>query len=151
MDIYAYVLFICINTFVDAYTHYMRMYTCLYGSMKLIRSSKHVQKRNRAPDAQHCYYHEYYYYCYYFVLRLLFVFFKLFIQMLKHTLVFVCRCFLLLYNISQIATGVPYSESPRKNVQIALILIEIGRDLICFGPVQSFDLLGWGSHVLRVH
>jgi hypothetical protein len=27
--------------------------------------------------------------------------------------VFVCRCFLLLCNISQIVTGVPYSESPR--------------------------------------
>jgi hypothetical protein len=22
--------------------------------------------------------------------------------------------------------------------------------LTCFGPVQSFDVLGWGSHVLRV-
>jgi hypothetical protein len=61
-----------------------------------------------------------------------------------------CRCFLLLCNISQIATGVPYSEYPRQKVQIAPILINIGRNFTCFGPVQSFDFLGWGSHVLRV-
>jgi hypothetical protein len=54
----------------------------------------------------------------------------------------VCRwCFLLLCYISQIATGVPYSESPRKKTQIAPILIKIGRNLTCFGPVHSFDIL----------
>jgi hypothetical protein len=61
---------------------------------------------------------------------------------------------LLLCKIPQIATGVPYSESPRKKPQIALILITIGRNLTCSRPVQSFDLLlkqeRWGSHVLRV-
>jgi hypothetical protein len=57
---------------------------------------------------------------------------------------------LILCNISQIATGVPYSESLRKKAQIAPILINIGRSVTCFRPVQSFDLLGWGSHVLRV-
>jgi hypothetical protein len=45
---------------------------------------------------------------------------------------------------------VPYSESPRNKSPIAPILIKIGRDLTCFRPVQSLDLLGWGSHVLRV-
>jgi hypothetical protein len=50
-----------------------------------------------------------------------------------------------LCNMSQIATGVPYSESPRKTPQSAPILIKIGRNLTCFGPVQRFDLLGWGS------
>jgi hypothetical protein len=64
---------------------------------------------------------------------------------------FVSWCFLLLCNISQIATGVPYSESPRKKAQSAPIcFINIGCNLTCFGPVQRFDLLGWGSHVLRV-
>jgi hypothetical protein len=53
----------------------------------------------------------------------------------------VCWCFLVLCNISQIATGVPYSESLRTNAQIAPILIKIGCDLTCFGPVQSFDVL----------
>jgi hypothetical protein len=70
--------------------------------------------------------------------------------MLKKHVFVCCRCFLLLCNISQIATGVLYSESPRKKAQSALILINIGCDLTCFGPVQSFDLLGWGSHILRV-
>jgi hypothetical protein len=58
--------------------------------------------------------------------------------------------FLLLCNISEIATGVPYSESLRKKAQTAPTLITIGCNLTCFGPVQSFALLGWGSHVLRV-
>jgi hypothetical protein len=63
--------------------------------------------------------------------------------------------FLLLCNISQIATGVPYSESLRKKAQGAPILVKIGCNLTCFGPVQSFDVLilkkeRWGSHVLRV-
>jgi hypothetical protein len=69
---------------------------------------------------------------------------------LKHVFLCVVGVFLLLCNISQIATGVPYSESPRNKTQIAPILINIGCNLTCFGPVQSFDLLGWGSHVLRV-
>jgi hypothetical protein len=61
----------------------------------------------------------------------------------------VCLCFSLVCNISQIVTGVPYSESLR-TTQIAPILINIGCNLTFFKPVQSFDLLGWGSHVLRV-
>jgi hypothetical protein len=68
--------------------------------------------------------------------------------------VLLCFCvvgvFLLLRNISQIATGVPYSESPRKKSQSAPILINLGSNLTCFRPVRSFDLLGWGSHFLRV-
>jgi hypothetical protein len=44
-------------------------------------------------------------------------------------------------NISQIATGEPYSESPRNKSQIAPILIKIVRNLTCFGLVQSFDVL----------
>jgi hypothetical protein len=52
---------------------------------------------------------------------------------------------LLLCCISQIATGVPYSESPRTIIQAGPILIKIRRNLTCFRPVQSFDLLGWGS------
>jgi hypothetical protein len=76
----------------------------------------------------------------------------------------ICWCFLLLCNISQIATGVRYSESLRKKAQIARILIKFGCKLTCFRPVQSFDLGGgrmslgcskklqkrWGTHVLRV-
>jgi hypothetical protein len=47
------------------------------------------------------------------------------------------------------------SEFPRKKAQIAPILINIGCNLTCFGPVRSFDVLiqqkdRWGSHVLRV-
>jgi hypothetical protein len=57
-----------------------------------------------------------------------------------HGFVFV-GVFLLLCNISQIATGVPYSESLRKKAQTAPIRIKIGRNLTCFGPVQSFDVL----------
>jgi hypothetical protein len=53
-------------------------------------------------------------------------------------------CILLLCNISQIATGVPYSESPRNIVQSGPILIKIKCNLTCFRPVQNFDLLGWG-------
>jgi hypothetical protein len=52
---------------------------------------------------------------------------------------------LLLCNISQIATGVPYSEFPRRIFQSEPILITFGCNLTCFRPVQSFDLLGWGS------
>jgi hypothetical protein len=52
---------------------------------------------------------------------------------------------LILCNISQIATGVPYSESPRKKSQSATTLVNIGCNLTCFRPVQSVDLLGWGS------
>jgi hypothetical protein len=37
-----------------------------------------------------------------------------------------------------------------KKKQTAAILIKIGYNLTCFGPIQSFDLLGWGSHVPRV-
>jgi hypothetical protein len=98
-----------------------------------------------------------------FVFLLLLLFFiTIIIRMFKHFNIdaknmcfFVCRCFLLLCNISQIATGLPYSESPRKKSQIPLILIKIGCNLTCFGPVQSFDVLilnkdRWGSHVLRV-
>jgi hypothetical protein len=51
---------------------------------------------------------------------------------------------LLLCNISQIATG-PYSESPRNKSQSGPILINIQRNLTCFRPVQSCDLLGCGS------
>jgi hypothetical protein len=50
----------------------------------------------------------------------------------------------LLCNISQIATGVPYSESPRKKSQSGPILINIGRNLTCVRPVQSFTYLGGG-------
>jgi hypothetical protein len=53
--------------------------------------------------------------------------------------------FFLLCNISQIATGVPYSEYPRNRSQSGPILINIRCNLTCFGPVQSVDLLGWGS------
>jgi hypothetical protein len=59
----------------------------------------------------------------------------------KNTCCFVCCCFLLLCNISQIVAGVPYSEYPQKTTQIASILINIGCNLTCFGPVQSFDVL----------
>ena len=52
---------------------------------------------------------------------------------------------LLLCNISQIATGVQYSESPRTKLQSGPILIEIRRNLTLFKTVQSFDVLGWGS------
>jgi hypothetical protein len=47
---------------------------------------------------------------------------------------------LLLCNFLQIATGLPYSESPRwpNSYQIRC-------NLICFRPVRSFDLLGLGS------
>jgi hypothetical protein len=48
---------------------------------------------------------------------------------------------LLLCYISQIATGVPCSESPRNKSQIAPILIKRGCNLTCFGPVQSFNVL----------
>jgi hypothetical protein len=41
---------------------------------------------------------------------------------------------------------VPYSESPRNKSVSAPILINIGLNLTCFGPGQSFDLLGWGDH-----
>jgi hypothetical protein len=42
-----------------------------------------------------------------------------------------------------------------QKLQIATILINIGHNLTCFGPVQSFDVLmlkkeRLGSHVLRV-
>jgi hypothetical protein len=57
----------------------------------------------------------------------------------KHRFFIVPLC-----NISQIATGMLYSESPRKKPQPAPILINIGRNLTCFGPDQSFDLLGCG-------
>jgi hypothetical protein len=52
---------------------------------------------------------------------------------------------LLLCNMSQIATGVPYSESPRNKSQSGPIHINIQRNLTCFRPVQSCDLLGCGS------
>jgi hypothetical protein len=52
---------------------------------------------------------------------------------------------LLLCNISHIATGVPYPESPRNIFQSGPILIKIRCNLTCFRQVQSFDLLGWGS------
>jgi hypothetical protein len=50
-----------------------------------------------------------------------------------------------LCNISQIATGMPYSESPRTIFQSGPILIKIGCNLTCFGPVQSFYIVGWGT------
>jgi hypothetical protein len=43
-----------------------------------------------------------------------------------------------------------FRVSPRTNSQSAPILINLGCNLTCFSPVQSFDLLGWGSHFLRV-
>jgi hypothetical protein len=52
---------------------------------------------------------------------------------------------LLLCNIFQIATGLPYSESPRKTARSGPSLINIRCNLTCFRPVQSFDLLGWGG------
>jgi hypothetical protein len=52
---------------------------------------------------------------------------------------------MLLCNISQIATGVPYSESPRTKSQSAQILIKFRRNSTCFRPVQSCHLFGWGS------
>jgi hypothetical protein len=73
---------------------------------------------------------DYYYYC----------FLIIYIDAQKMCAV-VCRWFLLLCTISQIATGVPYSESRRKKAQIAPILVKIGCNLTCFGPVQSFDVL----------
>jgi hypothetical protein len=44
---------------------------------------------------------------------------------------------LLLCNISQIATGMPYSESPRNKSQSRPIFIKIRLNLTCFGIVQS--------------
>jgi hypothetical protein len=52
---------------------------------------------------------------------------------------------LLVCNVSQIATGLPYSESQRQPVRFGQILINIRWNLICFRPVHCFDLLGWGS------
>jgi hypothetical protein len=45
----------------------------------------------------------------------------------------------------QIATGLPYSESPRRTLRSGPILIKIRCDLVCSRPVESFDLLGWAS------
>jgi hypothetical protein len=58
---------------------------------------------------------------------------------------------LLLCNIAQIATGLPYSESPRTNVRSGLSLYKIRCNLTCFRPVQSFDLLVWGSSPHSAH
>jgi hypothetical protein len=55
---------------------------------------------------------------------------------------------LLVFNISQIATGLPYSESPRTIVRSGPILINFRCKLICFRPDQCFDFLGWGSSPL---
>jgi hypothetical protein len=55
------------------------------------------------------------------------------------------RSFLVLCYISQIAMGEPYSESLRTNSQSVQILNNIGWNLMCFQPIQSFDILGWGS------
>jgi hypothetical protein len=49
---------------------------------------------------------------------------------------------LLLCYISQIATGVPCSEYPRTIMQYGPILITIRRNLTCFRPGQSLDVLG---------
>jgi hypothetical protein len=51
----------------------------------------------------------------------------------------------LLGNISQIATGMPYSESLRTIFQSGPNLINIGWNLTCFGPIQSLEVLGWRS------
>jgi hypothetical protein len=39
----------------------------------------------------------------------------------------------------------PYSDYPRNIARYGPTLIQIRCKLICFRPVQSFDLLGWGS------
>jgi hypothetical protein len=49
-----------------------------------------------------------------------------------------------LCNIFLIATGVPYSESPRTNSQSGPILINIGCKLTCFGPFKVLTYLGGG-------
>jgi hypothetical protein len=46
----------------------------------------------------------------------------------------------LLCNISQIAMGVPYSESPWTTFESGTILIKIRCNLICFRAVQRFDV-----------
>jgi hypothetical protein len=58
---------------------------------------------------------------------------------------------LLLCNISQIATGLPYSEYPRQTVRCGPSLIKLRCNLTCFRPVQSFDGLGSSPHSAVKH
>jgi hypothetical protein len=67
------------------------------------------------------------------------------VRVLYGITVFVVFVLLLLCNISQTSTGVPFSVSPRNKPQSGPVLVKLGRNSTCFGVVQSVDVPGWGT------